>query len=79
MASKRLIQTDSFSCEDDTGGQFIIVELTAMHDTTAMGDSTKNEMPGLKQYRTSQGDHVNRKDDGTFEIVETGTIVWPTP
>lgn len=76
MIDTRVEETDSFNCEDSDGNQYTIVELTKIHSTQELDKATKTNIRGVSEYQTSQGQHVNLKDDGTFEIVGTGTVVW---
>lgn len=77
MTRKRAVETDRITCQDDAGNRVTVIERTTMIQPTSLNDTTKKELSGMKEYLTSDGQHVNRRDEGTFEIVGTETIVRP--
>ncbi len=60
---KRLVETDRFIARSNDGEEVEIIKYTEMHKVTS-----GKEIAGLKVYKTSRGEPVNRKNDGTYEI-----------
>lgn len=53
-----------------------IIETARFSATAAtLSDTQRQEIPGAKRYRTSDGKPVNARADGSFELVESGVVV----
>lgn len=73
--SSRIIETARFSATAANGQRHTIIELTEMLDATTLSDTRRQEIPGAKRYRTSNGKPVNARADGSFELVESGVVL----
>ena len=69
-----VVKTDEFVVVADDGEALLIIEYTDMIPTGELGDPFRT-IPGQKTLLTSRGQHVNYRDYGTYEIVESGKIV----
>jgi hypothetical protein len=67
------VKTNEFMVKTDGGEQYTIIEYTDVIPAGSFQDP-KKEVPGLKTLMTSDGQHVNYREDGTYEIVESGKI-----
>ncbi len=76
MALNRQIKTDMFVAESKAGERYRIVEYTEMIEVKAMGK--REELPGLKRLMTTDRLPVNKNNDGTYEIVESGIVIKRT-
>ena len=68
-----VVKTDEFVVVTDDGEALLIIEYTDMIPTGGLDDPFKT-IPGQKALLTSRGKHVNYRDFGTYEIVESGQI-----
>jgi hypothetical protein len=73
VMSKRIVRTSTFKAVNDAGDEFEIDVYTTFVDTSTLGQ--RNELPTGRQLRTSDGDAVNWKEKGVYQIVATGMIV----
>lgn len=71
MEKKYRKQTDSFIGTAADGRQYRIIEHTWFMQISAIGQPDI-EIPGLKEYKDSNGNHVNRVDDTNFTVFD----VW---
>ena len=69
-----VVKTDKFVVVADDGEALLIIEYTDMIPTGELGDPFRT-IPGQKTLLTSRGQHINYRDYGTYEIVESGKIV----
>lgn len=71
MASKSVKNLGSFTAHDAHGKA---VRLHVYQEMIDMGDlrSGPEQIPGLKFLRDDRGNSVNRKEQGVYEIVQTG-------
>lgn len=60
------------------GRAYTIIEYTHLQEYNMIGGE-RLVHEGLEEYRTTAGHPVNRRDDGTFQIVATGVSVQPSP
>ncbi len=67
------IQT--FEATDDQGNVYILHVYKKRINVATHDDPNATILGGLKQILTGNGDHVNRKDRGEYEIVQTGQIL----
>jgi hypothetical protein len=67
------VKTDEFMVKTDDGEEYLIIEYTDMVQAGSFEDPER-EIPGLKTLMTTDGQHVNYNEDGTYEIVESGKI-----
>ena len=65
---------DTFAAVDADGRQFTLVEFQEFRIDIASGPVTER-VYGSKTYRTKDGESVNANEDGTFTIVDSGTIL----
>ncbi len=67
-------RTDSFAVVDADGRIFTLVEIQEFRIDIASGPITER-VYGLKTYQTKDGESDNANEDGTFTIVDSGTIL----
>ena len=67
-------QTGTFTAQDQTGKIHTIYEYTDVMDVGTL-DNPSATMPGMRRLRTSDGQVVNYKQKGVYEIVATGVIL----
>ncbi len=63
-----------FSARANNGKEYVIIEYQKYIDAGA-GDHPNDEIPGVKDYRTTTGLQVVYIDSETFKILETDEIV----
>jgi hypothetical protein len=63
--------TGQYTAEDAQGRRYQIVEYTEFHHVSTFGNLDQ-WVEGLKDYRLSDGSHVNRDSETEFEIVASG-------
>lgn len=68
-------QTGRFIVETEEGERINVFEYTDIILTPSFEDGPEKEQEGRKEYRTATNHHVNRLDEETYEIVETGQRV----
>lgn len=73
-----IIETDRFTAVAADGRRHTIVELTETLDATTLSSSQRQEIPGMKRYRTTTGKPVNANADGSFTLVESGLVLKRT-
>jgi hypothetical protein len=56
----------TFTAEDENGTVYTI------HLFVELVRSGTSRMPGIPEYKTADGDHVNHLGDGTYEILRHG-------
>ena len=66
---EQLVETDRFLAKSDDGEEIEIIEYTEMKTVSAMSIPDK-EIPGLKDYQTSEGESVHKNNNGTYEITD---------
>jgi hypothetical protein len=66
--------TGTFTAQDKTGKIHTVHEYTDFIDAGTLDDPSAT-IPGLKQLRTSDGQVLNYKQKGVYEIVATGIIL----
>ena len=65
---------EQFDAKSDSGKVYHIVVRQSRVDMGSLDDPRASK-PGVREFRTDDGDAVNMKDEQTFEIVHTGEIV----
>ncbi|GEM_PF-552652 len=74
MNEKEIREIDRFDVSSEDGRVFTIVVYQNFIISHPHGGAT-SRIPGLKKAETTEGYHVNHKDDDTFHIVELDLIV----
>jgi hypothetical protein len=70
-------ETRRFEVTTASGRRFTIVEYQTTRDVRVLGDDITSS--GLKELFTSDGERVNVKHDGTYEIVGLGVTLRRIP
>lgn len=65
--------SETFFVYTDSGEEMEAIVIHRRIDTSTLDGSSS--IPGIATIRLLNGLHLNRIDDNTFEIVETGEIV----
>lgn len=66
-----------FEVTTDNGRRFTIIESQTSRDVRALGDNITSS--GAKELFTSDGERVNVKYDGTYDIVGLGLTLRRIP
>jgi hypothetical protein len=74
MTRTKEMETDRFTSQSDTGRKVVIVEITTFLEAVNFEETSWVE--GQKSYRTREGDRVNCKGQGEYEVVNTGEKLW---
>jgi hypothetical protein len=64
---------ERFTAVGPDGNRFRVVVLQSRIDTSSFDG--RSSTAGMKSIKLDDGRHVNRIDDNTFEIVETGQLI----
>ena len=67
-------QTGSFRAIGNDGRQYTVYIYTDFNDAGTFEDPNA-VVQGLKELRTSDGMHINRRQQGEYEIVQTGVVL----
>ncbi len=70
----RIIKSDKFAVQAADGRQFEVIEYTK-YIAAGTPSNPHAEIPGLTEYRTSDGFHLDVVADDTFEIAELSLLV----
>lgn len=70
-------QTGTFTAKGDDGRTYTVVVYTNFI-SAASHDDPHAEIEGMKSLRTSDGHHVNRLGQGSYQIVATGVKLTAT-
>lgn len=65
--------SESFDAYDDAGTRYNVHLIRSYKTGTAL-DGSSYRVEGLKTYRLSNGQFLNKQDEDTFKIVATGTV-----
>jgi hypothetical protein len=74
MPERVVRETDRFECEDETGSQYVVVELQHYSIWKPMSGPLE-EKPTVKEYRLLDGRDVEIVSEGTFKIIATDEII----
>jgi hypothetical protein len=74
MAKKVIRETDRFDCEDDRGGEYVVVELQHYSIWEPLS-GPRQEKPTVKEYRLLDGRDVEIVGEGTFRIIATDKVI----
>jgi len=67
-------EIERFQAVSDSGNKYTVLIYQKFIDASTAEDPNKY-IPGIKSARTLDGQPLNRIDDKSFEIVETGEII----
>lgn len=67
-------EVDRFRVRSEDGQEFTVLERVEMIDASTKAEPNR-QVPGLNQFRTLDGMHVQRLDADTYEIVQLGLRV----
>ena len=67
MERKKKERTDTLYVVDDTGNRYKVVEYTNYEEVAAFGKPSE-WIELIKEYRTIDGNEVNRKGENEFEV-----------
>jgi len=70
-------KTNEFTARSEDGQEYIIYEYTNVIDAPNLNDPSA-AIRGLKRLCTSEGEDVNFKSEGVYEIVFSGLILIKT-
>lgn len=70
------METERITVRDPAGGRYTILKVQP-HRTETTLDGTVLRHPLLPYYQLTDGRLVNRQGDGTYLIVQTGTVLMP--
>jgi hypothetical protein len=74
MARTKVERTGQFEAIDDSGASHTITVFTTFIEHAPLS-GTAEWIKGLKSHKLNNGSHVNVKEDGTYEAVQTGQIL----
>ena len=72
MSKTQVRETERFVATGSSGTKYEVVEFTTFIGTTTIHTDQQQWAPGLKAYRLSTGQPLNRLPGGEFQIVVTG-------
>ena len=75
----RMRRTGGFAAMGSDGKRYEVIEYTDFIDTTTLHSDQRQEVPGLKSYKLSNGDHVNAPSgkETAWTVVQTGVKLNP--
>lgn len=65
---------DSFTAYDEAGNEYTVEIFVEIHDAGTL-EEPNAEVEGLRQLKTTSGDHVNRIEEGKYEILQAGAVI----
>lgn len=65
---------DRHDCEDDEGREYVVIEYRHFSIREPL-NGPRQEVPGVREYRLSDGSDVNWIDDNTFQILANDRII----
>jgi hypothetical protein len=68
-------EAERIQCRDNAGKNYTIVVYQRYVDAGTVGDDSSKWVKTTKRGTLTDGRHVNRIDDDTSEIVETGEVI----
>lgn len=74
MSIKRIDTIESFSAADADGRIYHLRITQEIISAASLGDP-HGEVPGMKSISLTDGSRVNKVDENTFEVVNTGAVL----
>jgi hypothetical protein len=68
-------RTGTFTALGNDHQVYTIYELTHFQETRSYNNPLTTEIPGSRGFLTSDGEPVDRKEKGVYQIVNTGVIL----
>ena len=68
-------RTGTFTAQGDNHKSYTIYEYTNFEDTRSHNHSLTAGIQGLKEFLTSDGEPVDWKEKGVYQIITTGVIL----